>query len=226
MDKQKRSSPFWVKWGCIILACLVLFVGMVYVYDRPGGIADWRYSRAAGYPGTIRIPVGDTPEQAVMKFRNMPAYQIIHREAIDGGALVFTKRNDQKDGTDLGIEFVRQTWLGWKWVYGGSYGLSPIADEAVNYMSMPKIKGIKGPFPIVFGQIADHSVTHIEVTAGGEAYPAKIINEAGMEQLWHVELPSSSDAPYKIEALNDQRAVVASKTFQDAFDSGSVLVSR
>ncbi|SFF20170.1 hypothetical protein SAMN05216378_5430 [Paenibacillus catalpae] len=226
MYTGKRSSLLWVKWSCMILACLLLLVGFVYAYDKPGGIADWRYSRAAGYPGIINIPLGDTPEQAVQKFRQTTDEQVIYKEAIDGGVLVFTKRNDQTDGTDLGIEFVRKTWLGWKWVTGGSYGLSSVADEAVNYMSMPKFKGIHGPFPIVYGQIADKSITDIQVILGGDAYRAKIINEGVLEPIWYVELPSSADTPYQIEALNSRSSVVASKTIDDSFDSGSILVSK
>lgn len=228
--EKRRASRIWFRLIGALAAGLVLFIGFVYAYDMPGGIADWRYSRAAGYPATIKIPLGDTPEQAVMKFRDIPANQVIHQEAVDGGVLLFTKRSDRKDGTDLGIEFVRKTWLGWKWVYGGGYGLSALTGqkEAINYMSIPRYKGIDGPFPIIYGQITDRSITGIQAAVGGDGggeYNAKIINEGVEQRIWYVLFPGASNAPYKIEAFNGEGTVVASKTLNDPADSGTVLMS-
>lgn len=212
-----------------VAVCFVIFIGLVYANDRPGGIADWRYSREAGYPGTVKIPLGDTPEEAVRKFRNEARTHIIYREPVAGGALLFTKKNDQQEGTDLGVEFARKTWLGWKWVMGGSYGLSSVKEqyEALNYAIMPKMKGIKGPVPIAYGQLANSAVASVNVTVGGEAageIAAKIISEGVQQRIWYAILPVTADKPYKIEALNSEGTVVARKTFDDPTDFGSIVM--
>jgi hypothetical protein len=230
MSPSKELNLIWVKWICIVLACLLMFVGFVYAYDKPGGIADWRYSRAAGYPGTIHIPLGDTPEQAVLKFRQSDKLKVVHKEAVHGGVLLFVKQNEIKEGADLGIEYVIKTWMGWKWRYGGAYGLSTptVQNEALNFMSLPKYKGIDGPLPIMFGQLTDSSITSVKVTVSGQeagSYSATII-EYGPEQhrLWYVVLPVSSNKPYKLEAFNDNEEVLASKTFDNPTDFGSILM--
>ncbi|WP_336787560.1 hypothetical protein [Paenibacillus sp. MMO-177] len=228
--KARTGRQIWLMRMVIAVAvCFVIFIGLVYANDRPGGIADWRYSREAGYPGTVKIPLGDTPEEAVRKFRNEARTHIIYREPVAGGTLLFNKLNGQKEGNNLGIEFVRKTLLGWKWVYGGNYSYSAATDqnEALNFMSIPKYKGIKGPFPIIFGQLANSAVASVNVTVGGEAageYHAKIISEGVQQRIWYAILPVKADKPYKIEALDGEGIVVASRTFDDPTDFGSIVM--
>ncbi|MCK9857813.1 hypothetical protein [Paenibacillus sp. ATY16] len=229
--KIRTVRQIWLMRSAIAIAvCLVLFIGFVYAYDRPGGIADWRYSRASGISGTIKIPLGNTPEEAVRKFRNDARTHIIYREPVAGGFLLFNKLNEQKEGNNLELEFVRKTLLGWKWVYGGNYSYSAAADqnEALNFMSIPKYKGINGPFPIIFGQIANSAIASVKVTVGGEAageYNAKMISEGVQQIIWYALLPAAADKPYKIEALNGEGKAVASKTFDDPTDFGSIMMA-
>ncbi|WP_274648882.1 hypothetical protein [Paenibacillus humicola] len=225
--RARTTGRRWIGWSAAVLACLILMAAVVYAYDMPGGIADWRYSRAAGYPGTVSIPLGKTPEDAVRKFRRSPAMQVVHQESAAGGVMMFIKRGGAKNGTDLQLEFVRRTWLGWKWVMGGGYGISPMsgADEALNFMSMPAFPGIQGPFPIVFGQISNPAVANVNVTIGGRAagsYGAKIIEYGDGQKLWYVLPPSAAAPPYGIEALNAQGEMVAAAAFDDQRDVGAV----
>ncbi|SEO74780.1 hypothetical protein [Paenibacillus sp. OV219] len=223
----RRRKRLWLGWSAAAAACLVLLIAFAYVYEIPGGIADWRYSRAAGYTGTVSIPIGKTPEDAVKKFRAYTSMVVVNREPIDGGMLLFIKRFYQQDGTDLEIEFVRKTWLGWKWVMGGMYGLgSPVnSREAFNYMSMPKFEGIHGPFPIVFGQLSNSSIKAVNITIGGPdagSYPAKIVEFDEGQWLWFAVLPQTSAPTYGIEAHNSEGAIVASTTFDDPREMNSV----
>ncbi|WP_373233415.1 hypothetical protein [Cohnella sp.] len=156
--------------------------------------------------------------------------QVIHRDSFDNGVLLFLKQYEHKEGTFLQIEFVHKTWLGWKWVMGGGYGLSNRLglDEALNYMSMPKFKGIEGPYPIVFGQITNSTITNVIVTISGEdagKYSAKLIEYGAGQRLWYVVLPSSASAPYEIEAISGDGVKVASRSFEDSRDFASVLMS-
>ncbi|REE69600.1 hypothetical protein A8990_13365 [Paenibacillus taihuensis] len=230
-DSSRRKLRPWLVWSAAAAVFIVLLAACAYAYDTPGGFADWRYSRAAGITGTVKIPIGKTPEEAVMKFRGYTSMRVVHQEAIDGGMLLFIKRDFVKgDGTDLGVEFVRRTWLGWKWVMGGMYGVGHPMNkkEAFNYMSMPRFEGIRGPFPIVFGQLMNSSITSIIVTAGGTnpgTYEAKVVEIEDGQRIWFAELPKTSDAPYGIEAHSAAGAIVASTTFNDPRNMASVPMS-
>ncbi|WP_239614622.1 hypothetical protein [Cohnella mopanensis] len=220
----------WLIWSGAVLTCCVLFVVFLYAYNVPGGIADWKYSKAIGLTETLSIPTGRTPEEAVQKFRNTPM-QVLHRESVDGGVLFFLQRYEQKENsTNLQIEFVHKTWLGWKWVMGGGYGRSRSdSNEALIYMSIPRSKGIHGPFPIIFGQITNSDITNVNVSIGGDdagKYYAKLIEYGGEQRLWYVVFPSSAEVPYEIEALNGEGSVIARKSLDDSHDFASVLMSK
>lgn len=217
------------KWFGAAIACLILLVVLVYVYDVPGGIADWRYSRAIGYASTLRIPIGKTPEDAVQKFRDN-SFHVVHRESIDGGVLLFLKRDEQNESTNLQLEYVRKTWLGWKWAMGGGYSISSRtdSDEVLHYMRMSRFKGVDGPFPLVFGQITNSTITNIMVTFSGDGvrkYNAKIIEYGEGQKLWYVVPPSTAVAPYELEAISGEGSKVASSLIDESIDVASVLMS-
>ncbi|NIK21043.1 hypothetical protein [Paenibacillus lupini] len=220
----------WLGICTSVLAVLVLFVVAVYAYDSPGGIADWRFSRAIGNNWIMQIPVGKTPDDAVQKFRGITNNQVIHQEKIDGGAILFYKNNENKEGSDLQIEIVHHTWLGWKWVWGGGYSISngTDSDVAFDYMSMPRSKGLHGPFPILVGQVMDSNVDNVTVTFDGDnaaTYDAKLIPIGAEEKLWYVVLPASATAPFKIDASNADHKLIASTTFTDPHNSESVCLT-
>lgn len=232
MESNRGRRRLWMVRGfAAALICILLIIAVGYAYEMPGGIADWRYSRAAGIEGTLKIPIGRTPEEAVRKFRQS-SMRVIHREAIPGGNLLFLKRNgdQEKESTNLQLEFTRKGWLGWKWVMGGGYGISsrPDAGEALNYMGMPSMTGIDGPFPILFGQLSSPDIASVQVSAAGvEAgkYKAKVIDADGGYRLWYVVLPSTAVAPYKLEASNDAEKIVARQTIDDPRDVRVVRMS-
>lgn len=225
----RRIRTRWLGICTSVLAVLVLVVGAIYAYDSPGGIADWRFSRAIGNKGIMQIPIGKTPDEAVQKFRRIANNHVIHQEKIDGGAILFYKNNEHQEGSDLQIEIVHHTWLGWKWVWGGGYSRSNGADSdvAFDYMSMPRSKGLHGPFPIVVGQVMNSNIDKVTVSSGGDdtaTYDAKLI-PIGAEKLWYVVLPATATAPFKIDARNADHKLLASTTFTDPHNFESVRLT-
>lgn len=229
MRTGRSARKMWIGWTAAVVGLIALCGAFVYAYDRPGGIGDWRYSRAAGYKETISIPLGRTPEEAVMKFRQYPQVpQFIYRVDIDGGVLLFVKRAYQDNSTGLQIEFVRHNWLGWKWVMGGGYGLSAFKEDnvALDYMSMPKFPGTRSPFPIMIGQIQNAAVSNVDVSFGGPdagTLAAEVVEYEPGKKLWYAALPKSASSPYKISALGAAGEVVASHGFDDVTDTRYIV---
>lgn len=209
----------------LILSSVVLFYALVFVNDRPGGLSDRRMSHAMGVSGTIHIPLSKTPDDAVQQFRGLPSMQVIHREPVEGGILLFVKRFNEKDASNLQVEYARKTWLGWKWVWGGGFaiGESLQTKSALNYMSMPKIDNISTPFPMVFGDVLDPTIMNVTVEIKGKGkYNAKLIEVDPGKMIWFVFLPSSSSTPFDIEGFNEEGDLIAYKTINDPRDSGSI----
>jgi hypothetical protein len=222
--RQKRI--IWITTGVIFATAILLFA-LALINDTPGGLSDWRMSHNMGLNGTIRTPLGKTPEEAIQQFRHFPSMQVIHRESVDGGILLFIKRYYQQNGTDLQVEYARKTWLGWKWTWGGGYGIggnnSPLqAKSALTYMSMPKIDHISTPFPIVFGEVLDPSIKNVSVEIKGNKYKAKLTGVETGHIIWFVFLPSTDSSPFDIEGFNDKGDLIAYKPTNDLRDSGSI----
>ncbi|MFC3799472.1 hypothetical protein [Cohnella sp. GCM10012308] len=233
----KHLRRRWAIGVVAALAVMILAAGIGYFYEAPGGFADRRLSKAMGLNGsTLHIPIGRTPEEAVEKFRRFDTMRVVHREAVDGGVLLFIKRNIQPNGTELQVEFVRRTWLGWKWGMGGGYGIGygepgeAGVRSLLNYMTMPsKYPGVPGPYPLVVGELTDASVAGVILKTSGEKpgkYAADIVEYEPGKRFWFVLLPEFAELPYTVQALDDQGNIAAEKTLKDPVnDTGDLRTS-
>lgn len=209
----------------LMLLSAVLFYAIIYVMERPGGLSDRRMSRALELNSILHIPLGKTPDNAVEQFRGPSSMYVIHREPVRGGTLLFMKRPYQAGSHHLQVEYVRKTWIGWKWVWGGGYGIGESSQSvtALNYMGLPELDSISTPFPMVFGDILDPSIKKVNVKIRGEgSYNAKLTSAEAGRMIWFVFLPSPASTPFDIEGYNEEGTLIARKTITDPRDSGSV----
>lgn len=51
----------------VLFASAVLIYVFAYINAAPGGLSDRRMSHATGLKGTIKIPLGKTPEDAIQQ---------------------------------------------------------------------------------------------------------------------------------------------------------------
>lgn len=213
-----------------VMSLLVLCISLAVLYELPGGIADRRSSHAIGIEGVLRIPLGQTPEEAVEKFRGTPITQVVHRERTDDGMLLFIGESKPSNNRALRVEYVRDTWLGWKWVWGGAYGTSTDTTEtkamALDYMSLHYLNGDrKAPFPLVFGEILDASISEVIVSTGAngsEMNQTTISGDKSTSRIWFATLPSTKSEPYSIIAYNSTGNIVAYQTLDESSDFGSL----
>lgn len=209
----------------LMLLSTVLFCAIIYMMERPGGLSDRRMSRALGQKVTLHIPLGKTPDKAVERFRGPSSMEVIHREPVKGGILLFMRRYNQTDSSNLQVEYVRKTWMGWKWVWGGGFGISESlqSKSSLNYMSMPKLDHISTPFPMVFGDILNPSIKNVTVKSQNNGtYQAKLATVGNEKMIWFVFLPSAISTPFDIEGFTEEGNLIARKTITDPRDSGSV----
>lgn len=226
---DKRRIYYAIGW---LLAASILLYSIAYMYEKPGGFADWRASRAMSLEETLQIPLGKTPEDALRQFRREASLQIIHQEKVEGGMLLFAQQPQGQEGNNLRVEYVRKAWLGWKWVTGGGYGitlgnLSNAKPEApMQYMSLPATKEPKMPFTLVFGRVQDAAITdiRIEIKGGTESvkYPVHIVATDKGHAIWFVQLPVTARAPFEIEGRNEDGVLLAHQTVGDVRENGTI----
>ncbi|MBD3918460.1 hypothetical protein H8B09_06815 [Paenibacillus sp. PR3] len=226
LKHNNRKRLYWIGAGILII-CLFLTVAYTLVKDLPGGFADQKLSHKTGLEGTMRIPLGKTPEDAVLKFRDFKTMQVIHKESVKEGMLLFIKRFNKEEGTDLQLEFVRKTWLGWKWGWGGGFSIGSITNSSLDYMVMQKINGVNNPFPLVYGEVFNPSITNINIVTEGQnadVYAAKLIDAQAEHKIWLSLLPESLTTPFEIQAFNAKGDIVVRKTINDLTDSGEITI--
>ncbi|MFD2700596.1 hypothetical protein ACFSVM_08940 [Paenibacillus shunpengii] len=223
-QQTKRNRMMMFTILAVILLSAAIFYAAIFIIERPGSIADRRLSEAVGMTeGILEIPIGKTPEEAVEQFRGgSSSPYVIHQEPVDKGVLLF-KTSTRQGSENLQVEYVRNTRIGWKWVWGGGFSNHEASDEpsAVHYMSLPELKGVSTPFPMLFGYVFDPSIVRITVeTMKDGSNEAKQIEVGPDERLWFVFLPSSADMPYEIKGYDESGEQIASKMIDDPNDSG------
>jgi hypothetical protein len=219
------------------IALLALSVISVYTYmyikEKPGGLADQSMSKAMGLDETMSIPIGNTPEDAVEQFRTSSHnVHVVHQEPVDEGMILFTQRTNSEASSNLQLEYVRKNSFGWKWVWGGGYGIGDIdpSEYALYYMNLPKLDGIDTPFPMVFGTIEHPGIQRVtaetELNGSMSITEAKLIKTDMEEYVWFVMLPSTEGTPYTIKVYDEEGKQVGSKQNEMVNDSGSLKLGK
>lgn len=234
MSKGKGN---FLKIIVVTIALLALSVISVYTYmyikERPGGLADQTLSKAMGLDETMSIPIGSTPEDAVEQFRTSSHnVHVVHQEPVDDGMIVFTQRTNSEAASNLQLEYVRKNSFGWKWVWGGGYGIGEVdpSEYALYYMNLPKLEGIDAPFPIVFGTIEHPGIQRVtaetEQNGSMSITEAKLIRTDMEEYVWFVMLPSPEGTTYTIKVYDEEGKEVGSKQNEMVNDSGSLTLGK
>lgn len=228
---MKRIPRFAFITGMLLVVLFIVY-STIYAIEKPGGIADWRLSRATGQKDTLRIPLEQTSEEAIRQFRGTSslAPKVILQEPIHGGMLQFSKRMQNQSGSDLQVEKARKTWLGWKWITGGGYSfggdkMDASSDSALSYMMMPANLGKPKGDSILFGEIGDRTITHIVVRAdkdGAKEYEAKIVKTDEGYVVWYMVLPASIGGPIEMQAYTDENELRARQMITIGQESGTI----
>lgn len=226
MYKKMKTTRRWGIAAGVILASVAVLYILLYMYEKPGGWSDRRMSQDLGLKETLQIPLGSSPEEAVRLFRESDSITVVHKETVGRGELVFLTRSGQQKGGDLQIEYVRKTWLGWKWVWGAGYGQGEApSSAAMNYMRVPEIEQVSTPFPLVFGEVLDPAIQQIIVQqkeAGTDKSEAKLITTASGRTVWFAFQAATAGVPFEIEGLDQAGKIIATKIITDVRGNGTI----
>ncbi|WP_308721851.1 hypothetical protein [Paenibacillus polysaccharolyticus] len=234
MSKEKGMTLNIIVATIALLVLSVISVNTyMYLKEKPGGLADQTLSKAMGLDETMSIPIGSTPEDAVQQLRaSTPNVRVVHQEPVDDGMIVFTQRTNSEASSNMQLEYVRKNSFGWKWVWGGGYGIGDIdpSEYALYYMNLPKLEGIETPFPMVFGTIEHPGIQRVTVeteqNGSMSITEAKLIRTDMEEYIWFVMLPSSEGTPYTIKIYDEEGKQVGSKQNEMVNDSGSLTLGK
>ncbi|MGG6310740.1 hypothetical protein [Paenibacillus macerans] len=154
-----------------------------------------------------------TPIKAIEKARlESNVGQLLNEIEIGKGKVVFLLR-DLTDSQTISAEYVRKTFMGWKWGYGGGHTFhSYNANDKDSFWSQQYLPSTKGtefisPYPLLFGVITDHNIDSISVHsyATNENLRASIINTKKSEE---------QGGRFEIFARSDDNQIISSKILE------------
>ncbi|WP_429161489.1 hypothetical protein [Desulfitispora alkaliphila] len=158
----------------------------------------------------------------------MSVDRVIHVLEMDRGVVVFHVKysSTNKDRPIIQAEFVKKTYAGWKWVFGG--GHSPIYNvkedpvmefgESWSAQYLPSTEGTefgKSPFPMIFGMINNDEIDNIiSINLNTEKeYTATIIKGDHDFYVWYVFIEGKEE-DFKIIAKNMDGKVLSERNLK------------
>jgi hypothetical protein len=150
--------------------------------------------------------------------------ELLEEKEVRNGEVVFYIRQDGSREPVLSADYVKKTFLGWKWTSGGGHSLplasrtdtSPKTDTVWSYQYIAATKGTlwsDSPFPLLFGTFNNPQVTKVTVKSiqTGQETEAKIIPSKGIVKLWYVFIPQDQGSSYELTGLSNTGEMLSKK---------------
>jgi hypothetical protein len=191
-----------MKRSYILLFVIVIGLGMYY-FSKAGSSAS-----ALDEIAKVRGPVGE----------------LVEEHEVSNGEVVFYF-NKQTDGRQVVVaDYVKKTFLGWKWTTGGGHSLPNYtgndeklkADALWSMQYLPKPQGSLGgnsPLPLLFGAIdtADISSITVKDLKTGSEQKSEIKPSQSALRVWYAFVQGESSDPYELTALSSTGKVLSVK---------------
>jgi len=153
-----------------------------------------------------------------------PQEAIVHRvgtgkiyEEIDvpKGRLVFYHR-----GSTINADFVKKSWKGWKWGYGGGHTIPVFKQQAkkyehvdfsAQYFSSVRGMGLHMPYPMLFGVITNPDVASISVLSKQteDNFRATILsNGRDPYRIWYLLMDEVQGTQFEISAVSSKHEIL------------------
>lgn len=174
-----------------------------------------------------------TPVAAIEKVRNGHVDEMVLQKEIGRGQVILYLRNINENQQIVSAEYVKKTFTGWKWVYGGGHSMpKPYAgptgnvkvDDSWSYQYFPSTEGTqfgKSPFPMLFGVInhADIQAIAVKDLNTNQEVMAKIVNTKGATRFWYVFVTEEQGRKFMLTARTNEGKVVNEKMIDEAMNN-------
>jgi hypothetical protein len=189
----------------ILLLFVLAVVGSIYYYNSEDGSSE-----------TIVEAIEKVREESYVSY-------IIHQEPVEGGVVVFYRR-DTKDGiVDVSAEFVRKTRSGWKWGFGGGFSTSTDNDYHAYFPSTEGSEFGDSPFPMLFGVVVNPEASRVVIKdkVRGLQRQAKLVEVNRKFKLYFVFLDKSEGKKFEITSYNDNEQIIRRESIDESLTSQS-----
>jgi hypothetical protein len=142
-----------------------------------------------------------TAVEEIERVRGSIGELLEEREVRNGEVVFYTRQNGQGDYV-VSADYVKKSFLGWKWSAGGGHTLPSTAgtnDESKGQIlwSSQYMSALKGtmssdsPFPLLFGTVKDAEISSVTVKdiKSGQESKAELVTAKNGIKLWYAFVP-------------------------------------
>lgn len=163
---------------------------------------------------------------------------IIHQHPVNNGVVVFFLREFDDGQIHVASEFVKKTWKGWKWGYGGSFGSSNIrldltVEEAMeetfysSYFRSTMGTEFTSPFPMIYGVILNPDIARVVVKdyKTGLERQTKVVEVNRHFKLFYELIDDAQGNKFDIIAYDHVGEIIRRETIDEGIQaqSGDIL---
>jgi hypothetical protein len=170
-----------------------------------------------------------TAIEAINKVRGDSAVNyLIHEHPVEDGKVIFYLRNINDNQIVVSHEYIRKSYRGWKWIFGGGHSGSGVSlinpsevlgDPITYFYSNDLIEKEVGetPFPLIHGIILNPEISRVVVkdSHSGLERQATIINVRDKFNLYYVFLDSNQGEKFDIKLFDREGHELAVKTIDE-----------
>jgi hypothetical protein len=128
--------------------------------------------------------------------------KLLEEREVQSGEVVFYMRQNGQGTAVVNADYIKKSFLGWKWSAGGGHTLPSTAgadDQSKaqtkwSYQYMSALKGSmlgNSPFPLLFGTLNDIKITAVTVKdiKSGQDVKAELVSAENGIKLWYAFIP-------------------------------------
>ncbi|NDI35468.1 hypothetical protein [Chengkuizengella sediminis] len=175
----------------------------------------------------LKEDYSETPIKAIEKVKNEVGF-ILHEIEVDDGKVLLYSTDTGEDSQVLNAEYVKKSWLGWKWGYGGVHSFPRYSEhtidmsiDPISYMYFPSTKGTPvgdTPFPMFVGVLNNPDIDSISLLSHltGEEEIVNIIEGPGYK-IWYLFVTKEQGFEFTLKLLSSEGKVLHKEYINEAF---------
>jgi hypothetical protein len=149
--------------------------------------------------------------------------EILQEREVQNGEVVFYMRQNGQGAAVINADYIKKSFLGWKWSAGGGHTLpsttgvnNPSQAETIwSYQYMSALKGTmssNSPFPLLFGTLNDNKITSVTVKEikSGQEIKAELVSAKSGIKLWYAFIPWEQ-GEFELTGFSDSGQAVSVK---------------
>lgn len=143
--------------------------------------------------------------------------QLLEEREVSDGEVVFYIRQDGERAPVLFADYVKKSFLGWKWVVGGGHSVPAASgtETAWSYQYMAATKGTfnHSPFPLVFGTVDKPAIATITLKSlqTGQETQAVLNQPQKLFTLWYAFVPEEQGKSFELTGYSSTGEIISEK---------------